>query len=74
MEKYLRKRERILDDFRENQFNTLIATDVAARGIDIDTITYVVNYDLPVETESYVHRIGRTGRMEVRSGLVPSLE
>ena len=58
-----KKRERILAEFRDNQFNTLIATDVAARGIDIDTITHVVNYDLPVETESYVHRIGRTGRM-----------
>tara|TARA_B100001287_G_scaffold275095_1_gene281938 strand:+ start:5229 stop:6683 length:1455 start_codon:yes stop_codon:yes gene_type:complete len=67
-----KKRERILDDFRENQFNTLIATDVAARGIDIDTITHVVNYDLPVETESYVHRIGRTGRMG-RSGVAWSL-
>ena len=67
-----KKRERILDDFRENQFNTMIATDVAARGIDIDTITHVVNYDLPVETESYVHRIGRTGRMG-RSGVAWSL-
>ena len=67
-----KKRERILNDFRDNKFNTLIATDVAARGIDIDTITHVVNYDLPVETEAYVHRIGRTGRMG-RSGVAWSL-
>ncbi len=58
--------------FRDNKFTTLIATDVAARGIDIDTITHVVNYDLPVETEAYVHRIGRTGRMG-RSGVAWSL-
>lgn len=72
MGRSLRKRERILNDFRDNKFNTLIATDVAARGIDIDTITHVVNYDLPVETEAYVHRIGRTGRMG-RSGVAWSL-
>ena len=67
-----KKRERILTDFRNGIFSTLVATDVAARGIDIDTITHVVNYDLPVETESYVHRIGRTGRMG-RSGVAWSL-
>jgi ATP-dependent RNA helicase DeaD len=61
------KRERILNGFREGKDKILIATDVAARGIDVDGITIVVNYDLPVETESFVHRIGRTGRMG-RSG------
>ena len=40
----------------------LIATDIAARGIDVDNLSYVINYDLPADTESYVHRIGRTGR------------
>ena len=61
------KRERILDGFRDGKKRILVATDVAARGLDVDGITHVVNYDLPDETESYVHRIGRTGRMG-RSG------
>ncbi len=61
------KRERILDQFKDGGKRILVATDVAARGIDVDGITHVVNYDLPDETESYVHRIGRTGRMG-RSG------
>jgi len=61
------KRERILDAFRNGKKTILVATDVAARGLDVDGITHVVNYDLPDETEVYVHRIGRTGRMG-RSG------
>lgn len=48
--------------FREGKLEILVATDVAARGIDIDDITHVVNYDIPQDHESYVHRIGRTGR------------
>ena len=55
-------RQRALDSFRRKQVQVLVATDVAARGIDIDGITHVVNYDLPIEPENYVHRIGRTGR------------
>lgn len=55
-------RQRALQAFRDKQVQVLVATDVAARGIDIDGITHVVNFDLPVEPESYVHRIGRTGR------------
>ncbi len=55
-------RQRALDEFRRKQVNVLVATDVAARGIDIDGITHVVNFDLPIEPENYVHRIGRTGR------------
>ena len=55
-------RERALDAFRKNKVSVLVATDVAARGIDIDGVTHVINYDMPVEAESYVHRIGRTGR------------
>jgi ATP-dependent RNA helicase RhlE len=55
-------RQRVLDSFRNNRVKVLVATDVAARGIDIDGITHVVNYDLPTEPENYVHRIGRTGR------------
>ena len=56
------KRERVLKDFREDKIQILIATDVAARGLDIDDISYVINYDMPEEVETYIHRIGRTGR------------
>ncbi len=55
-------RERALSAFRRQEVQVLVATDVAARGIDIDGITHVVNFDLPQEPDSYVHRIGRTGR------------
>ncbi|MCC9600277.1 DEAD/DEAH box helicase [Stieleria sp. JC731] len=55
-------RQRALEAFRKNRVTTLIATDVAARGIDIDGVSHVVNFDMPVEPESYVHRVGRTGR------------
>ncbi len=56
------QRERVLADFRAGRVRTLIATDIAARGIDVDGISHVVNYDLPNIPESYVHRIGRTAR------------
>jgi ATP-dependent RNA helicase RhlE len=56
------QRERVLAEFRTGKIRTLIATDIAARGIDVDGITHVINYDLPNEPESYVHRIGRTAR------------
>lgn len=55
-------RQRALENFKSGQTRVLIATDIAARGIDIDDITHVINYDLPNESESYVHRIGRTAR------------
>lgn len=55
-------REKILRKFRKKQTNILIATDVAARGIDVSNLTHVINYSLPQDPESYVHRIGRTGR------------
>jgi len=55
-------RQRALESFREGKVRVLVATDIAARGIDIDDITHVVNFDLPNEPESYVHRIGRTAR------------
>ena len=57
------KREKIIESFKDGRESIVIATDVAARGLDVDGITHVVNYDLPDDTESYVHRIGRTGRM-----------
>ena len=56
------KRERVIQDIREDKTDVLIATDVAARGLDIDDITYVINYDMPEDVDTYVHRIGRTGR------------
>lgn len=56
------QRERILAKFKKGHTNILIATDVAARGIDINNLTHVINFDLPDNPESYVHRIGRTGR------------
>jgi ATP-dependent RNA helicase DeaD len=55
-------RERTLSRFRQNQVKVLVATDVAARGLDIDDISHVFNYDLPDDPEIYIHRIGRTGR------------
>jgi len=56
------QRERALSDFRSGKCRVLIATDIAARGIDVDGVTHVINYDLPNVAESYVHRIGRTAR------------
>jgi ATP-dependent RNA helicase DeaD len=58
------KRERIMNAFRTGRLDILVATDVAARGIDVRNINLVVNYDLPIDSESYVHRIGRTGRAD----------
>ncbi|MFK7779101.1 MAG: DEAD/DEAH box helicase [Gimesia sp.] len=55
-------RQRALEEFRSKKVQVLVATDVAARGIDIEGITHVINFDIPLEPESYVHRIGRTGR------------
>ena len=55
-------RTKALDGFKRGRFRVLVATDVAARGLDVDDITHVINYDLPVEAETYVHRIGRTAR------------
>jgi ATP-dependent RNA helicase DeaD len=56
-------RIKVMEDFKNGYFRYLIATDVAARGIDVDNISHVINYDIPKEMESYVHRIGRTGRL-----------
>jgi len=56
------QRERTLDKFRKKRINILVATDVAARGIDVSDLTHVINYSLPQDPDAYVHRIGRTGR------------
>jgi ATP-dependent RNA helicase RhlE len=65
-------RERALASFRAGEVTVLVATDVAARGLDIDGVSHVVNYDLPPDPESYVHRIGRTARAG-RTGVAFSL-
>ncbi|MFO7680175.1 MAG: DEAD/DEAH box helicase [Chloroflexota bacterium] len=65
-------REHVLNRFRNNQIQVLVATDVAARGLDIDGISHVFNYDLPQDPEVYVHRVGRTGRAG-RTGVAISL-
>jgi ATP-dependent RNA helicase RhlE len=56
------QRLRALKDFKSGAVRVLVATDIAARGIDVDAISHVVNYDFPMHSEDYVHRIGRTGR------------
>ncbi|OJX75257.1 DEAD/DEAH box helicase [Leifsonia sp. 71-9] len=56
------QRERTVDQLKSGKLDILVATDVAARGLDVERISHVVNFDIPIDTESYVHRIGRTGR------------
>jgi ATP-dependent RNA helicase DeaD len=65
-------REKVLERFRKNQIKVLVATDVAARGLDIDDISHVFNFDLPRDPEIYVHRVGRTGRAG-KTGIAISL-
>ena len=57
-----KQRQRALKDFKDGKIRMLVATDIAARGIDISKLRYVINYDIPNEPETYVHRIGRCGR------------
>ena len=66
------QRQRALKDFKSSELRVLVATDIAARGIDIDKLNYVVNYEIPNEPETYVHRIGRVGRAGA-SGIAISL-
>ena len=61
-----RKRDRVMDSFRKHQIKVLVATDLAARGLDISSISHIINYDIPQDPEVYVHRIGRTARMGAR--------
>jgi len=59
-----REREEALRGFRDGRFEVLVATDIAARGLDIANVSHVINFDVPQHPEDYVHRIGRTGRAE----------
>lgn len=61
-DKTQRARDAALEGFKRNRFRILVATDVAARGLDVDDITHVINFDMPLDPETYMHRIGRTGR------------
>ncbi|WP_204330834.1 helicase-related protein, partial [Providencia stuartii] len=56
------QRERVIESLKDGSLDIVIATDVAARGLDVPRITHVLNIDMPYDPESYVHRIGRTGR------------
>lgn len=60
------EREQALQDFKDGKYRVLIATDVVGRGIHVDNVAHVVNYDLPRDASDYIHRIGRTGRAESR--------
>ena len=61
-----RKRDRVMEQFRKHKIRVLVATDLAARGIDVSAISHIINYDIPPDPEVYVHRIGRTARMGAR--------
>ncbi|KAJ8945344.1 hypothetical protein NQ318_009739 [Aromia moschata] len=63
-DKSQQERDYVLRDFRYGKSSILVATDVAARGLDVEGIKYVINYDYPNSSEDYIHRIGRTGRSE----------
>jgi ATP-dependent RNA helicase DeaD len=65
-----RKRDRVMDRFRKHQIRVLVATDLAARGIDVSKISHIINYDIPQDPQIYVHRIGRTARMGERGAAI----
>jgi len=68
------KRQQVLNMFKSNSINILIATDVAARGLDISDVSHVINYDLPATYEDYVHRIGRTGRADKKGNALTFID
>ena len=68
------QRQRALSLFKKGEVQVLVATDVAARGIDIEDVSHVINYDLPTTYEDYVHRIGRTGRAGKRGKALTFVE
>merc|ERR1712000_509602 len=59
-------RERTVEKLKQGKIDILVATDVVARGLDVERVSHVINYDIPYDSESYVHRIGRTGRWTSR--------
>lgn len=65
-----RKRDRVMESFRKHRLKVLVATDLAARGIDVHNVTHIINYDIPLDPQVYVHRIGRTARMGARGKAV----
>lgn len=68
------QRQRVLDQFKRNEINILLATDIASRGLDIDGISHVINYDIPATFEDYIHRIGRTGRVNNKGSAITFIE
>lgn len=68
------QRQRALDQFKREEIQVLLATDVASRGLDIDDVTHVINYDAPMSYEDYVHRIGRTGRADKKGKAITFVE
>jgi ATP-dependent RNA helicase RhlE len=64
------QRRRALDGFKNNKFQVMVATDIAARGIDVEGISHVINFDVPVIAEDYIHRIGRTGRAQAKGDAI----
>ena len=68
------QRQRALTQFKNGEIQVLLATDVASRGLDIENVTHVINYDMPASMEDYVHRIGRTGRADKKGVALTFLE
>jgi len=68
------QRQRALDEFKNDELQILIATDVASRGLDIEDVTHVINYDAPTSYDDYIHRIGRTGRAGKRGTALTFIE
>jgi superfamily II DNA/RNA helicase len=67
-------RRRVLESFKRDEISILLATDVASRGLDIDNVTHVINYELPESYEDYIHRIGRTGRANKRGNALTFID
>jgi len=68
------QRQRVLDEFKSNEIQVLLATDVASRGLDIPDVSHVINYDMPESYEVYIHRIGRTGRADKKGTAITFIE
>jgi len=68
------QRQRVLDQFKKNEIDILLATDIASRGLDIEGISHVINYDIPATFEDYIHRIGRTGRVNNKGSAITFVE